>query len=131
MVGTFILKRKGIDPNGDSYEAEPEPSSATYATKTDKDGFDNRYAEQNKDINPHQVKAAQQAAEKKAEQAKSQQTPVDDDFDFDAEFDKIDAEMEKLRKEAEQREQQKNANTTRPDTADDENSTPKSEEKPK
>lgn len=139
VVGTFILKRKGIDPNGDSDNndqdpgsmSEPEPSSASYNKKSDDEGFDNRYAEQNKDINPHQIKAAQQAAEKKAEAAKSQQTPVDDDFDFDAEFDKIDAEMEKLRKETEQREQQKNANTTRPDTADDENSLPKSEEKPK
>lgn len=139
VVGTFILKRKGIDPNGDSDNndqdpgsiSEPEPSSASYSKPSDDEGFDNRYAEQNKDINPHQIKAAQQAAEKKAEAAKSQQTPVDDDFDFDAEFDKIDAEMEKLRKETEQREQQKNANTTRPDTADDENSLPKSEEKPK
>jgi len=138
VVGTFILKRKGIDPNGDSDDnepkpmSEPEPSSASYNKKSDDEGFDNRYAEQNKDINPHQIKAAQQAAEKKAEAAKSQQTPVDDDFDFDAEFDKIDAEMEKLKKDAEQREQQKNANNATSDsTSTAQNpSNPEVEQKP-
>lgn len=106
VVGTFILKRKGIDPNGDSDEPEPEPSSSSYRNKTDNEGFDNRYADQNKDVNPHQAKAAEQ---NKAN-VKKQQTPVDDDFDFDAEFDKIDAEMEKLKQQAEQRERQNNEN---------------------
>jgi sec-independent protein translocase protein TatC len=106
IVAVFVLKSKGIDPNGDSHDPEPEPSSSSYMNTTDNDGFDNRYAEQNKDVNPHQAKAAQQ----QTENVKKQQTPIDEDFDFDAEFDKIDAEMEKLHKEAEQREHHKNEN---------------------
>lgn len=94
IVGTIIIKRKGLDKETDTnLKPEPEPSlkQTGVKPKVDDEGFDNRYAEQNKDVNPHQS------------------TKLDDDFDFDAEFDKIDAEMNQLQKEADERERQKNA----------------------
>lgn len=76
IIGTFILKRKGLDK--EEAEAaqtayEHEPSSKSYQGSAQK--FDRGFAEQN---------------------SKSS----DDDFDFDSEFDKIEREMAALRNQS-------------------------------
>ena len=72
IIGTFILKRKGLDKEEDDTNDnyEHEPSSKSYQGSAQK--FDRGFAEQN---------------------SKS----TEDDFDFDSEFDKIEREMAALR----------------------------------
>ncbi|AHF02017.1 preprotein translocase subunit TatC [Thiomicrospira aerophila AL3] len=72
IIGTFILKRKGLDKEEDETNDnyEHEPSSKSYQGSAQK--FDRGFAEQN---------------------SKS----TEDDFDFDSEFDKIEREMAALR----------------------------------
>lgn len=70
LVGTFIVKRKGLDKDESENDAEANSNPSSSRSKMDEEGFDDRYADQ-----------------------------VDDDFDYDAEFDKIDAEMSALNKE--------------------------------
>lgn len=74
IIGTFILKRKGLDKEEAEQTAyEHEPSSKSYQGSAQK--FDRGFAEQN---------------------SKSS----DDDFDFDSEFDKIEREMAALRNQS-------------------------------
>jgi sec-independent protein translocase protein TatC len=76
IIGTIILKRKGLDKSEAEAEEtayEHEPSSKSYQGSAQK--FDRGFAEQN---------------------SKSS----DDDFDFDSEFDKIEREMAALRNQS-------------------------------
>lgn len=85
LVGAWVIKRRKIDNNHNEDEDEETPQpSTTSAYQTSKSStdeemvFDNRYADQ-----------------------------VDDDFDWDEEFDNIDSEMSKLDREYESRKQTK------------------------
>lgn len=89
IVGAFILKRKGLDK-----PKQDEDHQDTRAGTQAEEQFDNRYAEQNADVNPH--------ARAHAEKAKKDQDHQDE-FDFDSEFDKIEAEQAKLQQQAEER----------------------------
>ncbi len=109
LVGATVLKRKGIKSNEESDENEAAAESGkTSATKTTAQTepeyeFDNRYADQ-----------------------------VEDDFDWDDEFDKIDSEMNileeeyKKRKEAEKQANEKPADSQ---SSSDKEDSDKSEEK--
>ncbi len=75
IIGTFILKRKGLDKEeAEAQETayEHEPSSKSYQGSAQK--FDRGFAEQN--------------------------SKSSDDFDFDSEFDKIEREMAALRNQS-------------------------------
>jgi len=111
FIGTYILKRKAANNAEENDETDPEPSSpnptpnspspiapAPVSTPVAEQGFDNRYAEQNQDKNP------QVYQEKVKNQSDVNKPTEQDDFDFDSEFDKIEAEMEKLRNESLERE---------------------------
>lgn len=87
LVGTFIVKRKGLDKDESENEAETNSSPSSSRSKMDEEGFDDRYADQ-----------------------------VDDDFDYDAEFDKIDAEMSSLNKEQSKPKQNDENQDDKPDT---------------
>ncbi|QCU89271.1 twin-arginine translocase subunit TatC [Thiomicrorhabdus sediminis] len=85
LVGAWVIKRRKTDNNinAEDDSEEPQPSTkSTYQTDSanakDDMVFDNRYADQ-----------------------------VDDDFDWDEEFDNIDSEMSKLDREYESRKQTK------------------------
>lgn len=70
VVGAFIVKRKGLDKDESENNEETTQNASNSRSKMDEEDFDDRYADQ-----------------------------VNDDFDYDAEFDKIDAEMIALEKE--------------------------------
>jgi len=122
IIGAFLIKRRGITNDDDDNPEDPDsqntssskPSSQTdMKQKTDDNGhvnetpeyeFDDRYADQ-----------------------------VDDDFDWDDEFDKIDSEMHTLEKDYEARkkaEKEKSTNENTDDAATN-NTQPDSEEKPR
>ncbi|HEY9017894.1 twin-arginine translocase subunit TatC [Thiomicrospira sp.] len=87
LVGTFIVKRKGLDKDESENDAEANSNPSSSRSKMDEEGFDDRYADQ-----------------------------VDDDFDYDAEFDKIDAEMSSLNKEQSKPKQNDENQDDKPDT---------------
>lgn len=87
LVGTFIVKRKGLDKDESENDAEANSNPSSSRSKMDEEGFDDRYADQ-----------------------------VDDDFDYDAEFDKIDAEMSALNKEQSKPKQNDENQDDKPDT---------------
>lgn len=86
LVGTYIVKRKGLDKEQSKPADEDESNTSTYRSKMDEEGFDDRYADQ-----------------------------VDDDFDYDAEFDKIDAEMSALNKESSKQNESSKDGDSNPD----------------
>lgn len=73
LVGIWVLKAKGLDKDSDDQQTESNDHQTNKKSPAEEEGFDDRYADQ-----------------------------VDDDFDYDAEFDKIDAEMAKLERESKQ-----------------------------
>lgn len=87
LVGTFIVKRKGLDKDESENDAEVNSNPSSSRSKMDEEGFDDRYADQ-----------------------------VDDDFDYDAEFDKIDAEMSALNKEQSKPKRNDEKQDDKPDT---------------
>lgn len=120
IVGAYVLKRRTIaaekrNAKEDGAEESPEKAEAQPASDSDIK-FDNRYADQ-----------------------------VDDDLDWDAEFDKIDSEMSIIDQEYNKRKSSKketdqnqgkggsiDANTTKPadsDTSSDDSNSPKKTEK--
>lgn len=90
LVGTYIVKRKGLDKEESKSADEDEANTSTYRSKMDEEGFDDRYADQ-----------------------------VDDDFDYDAEFDKIDAEMSALNKESSKQNESSKDSDSSPDKPKD------------
>ncbi|MDG6778900.1 twin-arginine translocase subunit TatC [Thiomicrorhabdus sp. zzn3] len=104
LVGATVLKRKGIkDEESEEESSSSQQTSATSnkqsATTDPEQEFDDRYADQ-----------------------------VDDDLDWDSEFDRIDSEMAQLEREYNQRQQAEKADNDKPAHA--KNSTESKDGKP-
>lgn len=113
LVGSWILKRRGLDQDNNETDtpAETESDNSVMQTQTTNqtvdEEFDNRYADQGKDTDP---------------------------FDYDAEFDKIDSEMAIMEREYQKRQAEQNAQTSsgnNPQPADDQANNSSDQEKPK
>ena len=101
VVGAYVLKKRGIKDENEDYDPEPEPQSMAPAT-----GSPQQFAQSQ---NANRVQDAQvptsgaQTTKQEVEFDNRYADQVDDDLDWDDEFEKIDSQMNQLEREYNER----------------------------